>query len=154
MYLNNSQSYIFALILTFVVGFVACEKSSFSVSSVPYGTFIKLNAQEKVNFENANSPRLTLEVTHIKDNFCPDHVQCITAGYAEVQVNVQENEKENQTFSLYYGDYYGTPQRLGFKPDTINVSLNGKGYQVILRSVKKEPETGSNLMVEITLKKM
>ena len=154
MYLNNSQSYIFAIILTFVVGFVACKKSSFSVSSVPYGTFIKLNAQEKVNFENANSPRLTLEVTHIKDNFCPDHAQCITAGYAEVQVNVRENEKENQTFSLYYGDYYGTPKRLGFKPDTVNVRLNDRGYQVILRGIKKESEINGNLMAEITLKQM
>lgn len=152
MYLNNSQSYIFALILTFVVGFVACEKSSLSISSVPYGTLIELNAQEKANFENPYLPKLTLGVSNILNKFCPENAQCITAGYAEVQVMVQENEKEKQSFSLYFGDYYGTPKRLGFKPDTVNIRLNNKGYQVILKSVKKDADATNNLVAEMTLK--
>ena len=138
MYLSNLQSYLFGLILVFFMGFVACEKSIEELPTIEFGETTIIGENKSVNYKSPVNNQLKLTVEAIQNNFCPKGFNCIVAGYAEVKINILNPNNQNIKFSLFFGDYYGPPKKLGFKPDTLNFNLNQKAYQAILKSIKSE----------------
>ena len=150
MYLSNLQSYLFGFTLIFFMGFVACEKSIDELPTIEYGKPTLLGINESVNYKSTSDNHIKLKLLSIIDNFCPKEVTCIVAGYAEVKLSVTDQNDHNVALSLFFGDYYGTPKKLGFKPDTLNFNLNQKAYRVILKSIKSE-NNDKKLKAEIVL---
>lgn len=150
MYLSNLQSYLFGFILILFMGFIACEKSNEELPSIDFGKTTLLGANETVNYASSSDNNVKLKLTSLIDNFCPKGVTCVVVGYAEVKLSATNQNTQNIVFSLFYGDYYGTPKKLGFKPDTLDFNLNQKEYRAILKSIKSG-NTDNDLKAEIVL---
>jgi len=138
MYLSNLQSYLFGLILILFMGFVACEKSIDELPTIEYGKTTIIGENKSINYKSLTNNQLKLTVEAIQNNFCPKGFICLLAGYAEVKIKILNQNNQNIKFSLFFGDYYGHPKKLAFKPDTLDFNLNQKAYQAILKSIKNE----------------
>ncbi|TKB98697.1 hypothetical protein [Pedobacter cryophilus] len=150
MYLNNFQSYIFGAVLLFVMGFVACEKSISDLPALELGKTSILKTNQSVNFKSTANDNLKLTVVALIDKFCPKGTTCVVAGYAEAKLTIINQNNQNVAFSLFFGDYYGNPKKLGFKPDTLDFNLHQKAYRAILKSIKSG-DNDDQLQAEIVL---
>lgn len=129
MYLNNLQSYIFAVILTFVVGFVACEKSSIGNHPSAQTLMLRINENKTVTFD-VISP-LDIKVKNVNDSRCPEGGNCIRAGEAIVAFVAKErNDSLSISLSIPKNTQY---------PNHTHFELSGHEYQATLKDVSPYP---------------
>lgn len=134
MYLNNSQSYIFAIILTFVVGFVACEKSSIGNNPTSQTLSLRLNEDKSITFDHSST--LNIKIKNINDSRCPENANCVTAG--EVIVDFVAKE-DNDSLAISLAIPKSTQNQ-----NTTTFKLNGHQYQAILKEVTPYPNLSMN----------
>ena len=125
---------------------LACQKSS--VDKKEEGI---LRYKEAVSINDI--PRATLTFFDVTDSRCPEGVQCIVAGNANVDLaldGVTTEGRVTKHVKMCLGDCSN------FVADTVNVEFAGGKYQFILTSVnpfpKKEtqaPKTEYNISLDI-----
>ncbi len=105
--------------------YIAAEESK----TAAFNTAFELKLEEKV-FLPKSKKELGVSLLSIADNRCPENVQCITGGKAVAQIKLTNKEGSEAIKELVL-------EQSASSSDTIEVSLDGKNYSVILNEVNR-----------------
>lgn len=134
MYLNNYQSFIFGTLIIGLLSFVACEKTTEISKILGFGGKAELMQTDSIWFGTDSLTGIKVSVTEIADSRCPEDVQCVWAGEANVDVLASYNE-ESIKLKLKIDPAKSS------KTDTVNFTLNSKNYKALLFAVNPYPNT-------------
>ena len=130
-------------------GLLACKKDDATgkVAAIIGQPFDLADKQTTTLPVSGGSP-LSITLTKVLDSRCPTGMQCITAGYAAVDVELADATTAPQTAHISL-NFSGLP---GYTRDSVAVVISQQKYWLRLLDVKPYPSTTSSQTPIATLR--
>ncbi|MGI4862952.1 MAG: hypothetical protein ACRYFZ_03460 [Janthinobacterium lividum] len=130
-------------------GLLACKKDDATDKIAgTIGQPFDLTETQTTTLPVSGGSALSVSLTKVLDSRCPITLQCITAGYAAVDVQLSDATTAPQTAHLSLGTS-GVP---GYTRDSVSVTLSLQKYWLRLLDVKPYPNGNSGQIKTATLR--
>lgn len=118
-----------------LVWLTGCKSDDNDTTAEKFGKAFQLGTQQEAFVKGqSRADGLNVVVESIADSRCPEGVQCIWAGNAQVTLSLSSGS-DTQPLTLCIGDCR-SDDRVGFiEQDTASVTVGAQAFQVILKDV-------------------
>lgn len=137
------------VVLVASYGLLACKKDDAAGKvAAAIGQPFDLTEQQTTTLPVSGSSALSITLTKVLESRCPATMQCITAGYAAVDVELADAATAPQTAHISLG----ASRVPAYTRDSVTVTLSTQKYWLRLLDVKPYPTGASGQTKTATLR--